>query len=164
MPRLPKYFFFGFVLLIPPLLWNLIFANSLPSSYAADIFWKDIPPLISYGENTSRILAFALSAFLVWSLQTKKEILGMGFYLVGLWLYFAAWIFQILYPESTWCQSLAGFSAPAYTSLFWLLGIGLLGQKTWLPTAIKVNRIYFLMVMVFVVFHTWHAVLVFGRL
>ena len=49
-----------FLLLVPILLWNVVFAGKLPKAYSAEIFSKDIPRFIEYGENISRLFVFVL--------------------------------------------------------------------------------------------------------
>ncbi|MGK2862686.1 MAG: hypothetical protein ACSLE0_12185 [Chitinophagaceae bacterium] len=59
-----KYFFNCFLLTIPVLLWDYFFTDRLPEAFQPEIFWKDIPSFITYGENISRILMFVFISFM----------------------------------------------------------------------------------------------------
>ncbi len=53
LPLLKRASLFNcFWLIVPVLLWNLLF--TLPGKYSPGIFWHNIPPLIAYGENIFR--------------------------------------------------------------------------------------------------------------
>lgn len=52
--NLTSYLLNCFLLIIPTLLFNVIFASSLPKAFSAEIFWKDIPPVLATGENILR--------------------------------------------------------------------------------------------------------------
>jgi len=41
------------LLLLPIMAWNLIFASKLPRAYSDEVFSKDIPSFIEYGETFS---------------------------------------------------------------------------------------------------------------
>ncbi|MFC1996709.1 hypothetical protein ACFLXI_03755 [Chloroflexota bacterium] len=59
--------------------------------------------------------------------DTPQAIAGIVVYLIGLLVYFASWLPLKFSPDSIWSNSLSGFLAPAYTPLFWLIGITLIG-------------------------------------
>ncbi|GAB3513294.1 hypothetical protein GCM10027442_26210 [Emticicia fontis] len=145
------------------MLWNGLLTNKLPAVYQPDIFWHNIPVWVGYGENISRGLVF-LMAFLI-PLPTEKlyQITGFWIYLIGLALYFIAWILLIDYPDSAWSKSLLGFMAPAYTPLLWLTGIALTGKSFYFK--IPYRAYYFILAsLVFLSFHCFHTWLVWERL
>ncbi|MGB4971983.1 MAG: hypothetical protein WBO32_04950, partial [Cyclobacteriaceae bacterium] len=124
-----KYLLNCFLLIIPLIVWNIILIDYLPKSYSPDVFDKDIPKLVSYSENFIRFILFALPVFMVLSLKSRLEKIGFIAYCLGLILYFSSWIIMIFNPESNWSQSLIGFMAPAYTTIIFFVGIGLVGNK-----------------------------------
>ena len=152
-----------FLLLLPVFLWNILLTTYLPKSYGPEIFWKNIPPIIGVSENILRILTFSIPVLMIFSLKTKLQKKGFVLYLIGLVLYFLAWTVMILYPESNWGQSLIGFMAPAFTTIIWYIGIGLIGNKAFLKIP-YISLIYICLAIFFVLFHSIHAYIVFQRL
>jgi hypothetical protein len=71
-----KYLFSAIWLTFPILLWNVIFASRLPAQFLPDIFWKDIPLPVMYGENILRTVIFAMPVFISLGNNPKKT--GMG--------------------------------------------------------------------------------------
>jgi hypothetical protein len=154
-----KYLLNCFLLTLPIMLWNIFLTDKLPAVYQPDIFWHNIPPWVTYGENISRGLVFLIT-FLM-PLPTRKLYQKTGFwiYLIGLALYFTSWILLIEYPDSQWSNNFSGFAAPAYTPLIWLTGIALIGNSFYFK--ISYRSWYFILVsIVFVGFHCWHVWLV----
>ncbi len=152
-----------FILIIPVFLWNIFFAASLPRGYSREFFEEDIPPTIVSAENFLRIVAFFLPLLMPLTIKTTGQKIGLGIYLAGLAIYFLSWTMQIYNPDSTWSSSLVGFLAPAYTSMIWLIGIGLIGNELFIN--IPYNPIiYIALSAAFVVVHTGHAFIVYKRL
>ena len=158
-----KYALNCFILVIPIFLWNILFAASLPRGYSMEFFWEDIPPIIGTTENVLRIIVFFLPLLMPLTIKTTGQKIGLGIYLVGLAIYFLSWIMQIYYPDSTWSSSLFGFLAPAYTTIIWLIGIGLIGNKLFIKIPYH-PIIYITISAVFVFVHTTHAYIVYTRL
>jgi hypothetical protein len=158
-----KYIFSCFLLLIPILLWNILLAEHLPDAFQAEIFWKDIPPFISYGENICRITVMIFPLFMILSLKSKRQRAGFFLYLIGTLLYGLSWLAIIIYPDSDWSQHVVGFTAPAFTPLIWLIGIGLIGEQAFFKIK-HLPLIYGCLSILFTVFHTLHAYLIYERL
>jgi hypothetical protein len=158
-----KYALNCFILVIPIFLWNILFATSLPRGYAMEFFWKDIPPIVGTAENTLRVIAFFLPLLMPLRIQTSRQKTGLGIYLAGVAIYFLSWVLQIYFPESAWSGSLFGFLAPAYTTIIWFVGIGLVGDKLFIKVPYT-PIIYIAISTAFVVFHTTHAYIVYTRL
>ncbi len=158
-----KYALNCFILVIPVFLWNILFATSLPRGYSMEFFWKDIPPIVGTTENILRIVAFFLPILMPLAIQSSQQRIGLGIYLAGMTIYFLSWVLQIYLPESAWSSSLFGFLAPAYTTAIWFIGIGLIGDRLFVQVPYK-PIIYIAFSMVFVVFHTTHAYIVYTRL
>ena len=161
--RIKKFLLNCFILLIPIFAWNILLYSSLPHSFSPEVFWKDIPAWIAYGENILRIIVFVFPAFMIFSLKTRQQKTGFAIYLLGTLIYFLSWLMVILYPQSGWSTSLIGFMAPAYTTIFWFTGIGLIGRESYFRIP-KPSQIYILVSILFVVFHSLHTYIVFQRL
>jgi hypothetical protein len=163
MKWLSDYLLNGFLLLIPVILWNIIFIKSLPKAYAKDFFWKDIPPVVGTVENILRAFVFVFPLFMQLSLETKAQKIGWVLYSLGLLLYFLSWLMQMHFPGTPWSDSMFGFMAPAYTTILWLIGIGLISSR--LTVNIPYNPlIYICIAILFVLFHSTHAYIVYTRL
>ena len=158
-----KYFFNCFLLLVPILLWNVLLIDNLPKGYSSNIFWKDIPNLVGYSENILRVVVFALPSVMILSIRTRGQKTGLWFFLLGSAVYFLSWMAVISYPESEWSQSTMGFMAPAYTPIIWLIGIGLIGNHSFLRIP-NMTTLYIGISLLFVAVHTLHAHIVFLRL
>ncbi len=152
----------GILLTLPPLLFNLIFASSLPSAFSPEIFDKDIPALITYGENILRAFVFIFPLFMVLNLQTKRQKAGLRIYIAGITIYFSAWLFLIYAPHSAWSTSLLGFLAPAYTPFIWLLGMAMLSDTLCLKLPYR-WWYYLIGVFLFLAFHISHVFIVFTQ-
>ena len=157
-----KYLFNCFLLTLPILLWNIILTNKLPKEFQADIFWKDIPAFLTYGENISRIAVFILTLLMPLSVFTSTEKRGLFLYIVGTILYFASWIVLICFPNTEWSHSFLGFMAPAYTPIVWLIAIGLIGNSFYFNLPYK--RWFFIsMSLLFLIFHNFHTLTIYLR-
>jgi len=152
-----------FWLWLPPLAISFLLWAQLPPAFGREIFWKDIPQFIGTTENALRLVIILLSLLMAFEIKSASQKTGLGLYLLGLVLYAASQIVLVLAPESGWSTSVVGFTAPAYTPLFWLLGISMIGNRLisrqipWHPAA------YFLLSLAFAGAHTAHATLVFAR-
>ncbi len=160
--KLKTYFFNCFLLTIPVLLWDYVFTKRLPKAFQPETFWKDIPSFIIYGENISRILMFVFICLMPLKIRTSKQKNGLLLYVAGVFLYFAAWISLMNFPGTTWSNSVLGLLAPAYTPLFWLVGIGFIGNSLFFNIPYR-GWLYFLVVIIFLIFHSWHTYLIYFR-
>jgi hypothetical protein len=161
--KIPNYFLNCFLLLIPIFIWNLLFTSYLPKSYSPDFFWKDIPVIIKNSENILRIIVFSLPIIMKFSLKTNLQKKGFFLYILGVLLYFGSWLMQIYFPEFSWSKSMLGFMAPAYTTLIWFLGIGLIGNKSFIKIP-HISLLFILVSSLFVIIHILHAYLIFKTL
>ncbi len=158
-----KYLSNCFLLFIPILLWNILLVDYLPVGFHPDNFDKDIPPLIKYGEIILRLVVFVLPVVMLFSIKTKWQKVGLFIYLLGLVVYFLSWTLLILRPESNWSHSLLGFMAPAYTTILFLVGIGLIGRKAFFKIR-HLSLIYNIFSFLFVMVHSAHVYIVYVRL
>lgn len=160
--HISKYLINCFLLTIPILLWNIILANKLPKSSLPEIFLNNISSFITYGENISRTIMFILIFLMPLKILTTTQKKGVALFGAGTLVYFASWLILIYFPNSMWSKSVFGLLAPAYTPLFWLIGIGLIGDSLYFNIPYR-RRIYFLVVIVFLIFHNWHTYLIYFR-
>ena len=157
-----KYLVNCFLLLLPVFLWNIALFSKLPKGYTKEV-WDNVPSWLNMTELILRTLAYLLPVLLIFSLQTKTQKIGFGIYLVGLLLYFASWLLQIYYPSSNWSTSTIGFMALAFTPIIWLIGIGIVGQQSFVNIP-QIRTIYFILSIAFVIVHTYHSYLVYQQL
>jgi hypothetical protein len=150
----------GALLLIPPTIVTFGLWGALPAAYSPDIFWKDIPGCLGLFENIFRILVFSLPGILYFGKKETGQSLGWYLYIGGLAVYLASYLAQIVFPASGWSQSAIGFTAPAWSTLFWFAGIGLVCARSWLPIPWH-RAIYLSSATIFLIFHIGHAGLVY---
>ena len=161
--RIPGYLVSCFILLIPIFLWNLIFASKLPEPYQMNNFWSNVPKVIGISENILRVIVFLLPLLLKLEINESRQKIGLLIYMIGICLYFISWLMQIYFPESSWSRSVFGFVAPAYTTIIWLVGIGLIGNSLFVKVPYHYS-IYIVFSVLFVVFHSIHSFIVYSRL
>lgn len=154
----------GIWLTFPPLLFSLILMNRLPATLTPALFNKGIPDMLANGENIGRILVFALPSFFSIGISTKTQKQGLALYLAGVALYYLSYLALIFFPDSTWSTSMVGFVATAYTNLFWIIGLGLLGERFYFPAHFRYRPVFYLApAVIFLIFHITHAVIVYQR-
>lgn len=154
----------GIWLTLPPLIFSLSFMSKLPVVLTPDLFNKGIPDALLIGENIVRILVFAMPAFFTIGISTKTQKQGLILYLAGVSLYYLSYGALIFYPDSVWSTSMVGFVATAYTNIFWMTGLGLLGEKFYFPARLSYRPIFFIAsVAIFLIIHIAHAVIVYQR-
>ena len=153
----------GFVLLIPIFIFNIVFSKKLPAAYGAEEFDADIPKLLLYAENILRIVIFVIPVFIRLDFLSSAGKSGLAVYSAGVVIYFLSWLALILFPESSWCGSPAGFSAPAYTPLIWLFGMSLMFDSCYF--GIPVYRwVYPVLSVIFTGIHLSHTILVYRKM
>jgi len=150
----------GALLIIPPMLITFGLWSALPAAYSPDIFWKNIPYWLGLFENIFRVLVFSLPGILYFGKKEKGQSLGWYLYIGGLVVYLASYLMQIVFPGGAWSQSIIGFTAPAWSTLFWFAGIGLVCMRSWLPIPWH-RAIYLLSACIFLIFHIGHTALVY---
>jgi hypothetical protein len=149
-----------FWLIVPILLWNMIF--QLPGKFSPTIFWHNIPPIIAYGENTFRMILILLPLLMPLRITTVSQKVGLIIYFIGIGIYFASWLVLMMSPGSAWSTSAIGFLAPTYTPIIWAVGIGLIGNRLYGSIPYR-SWVYMIVTALFVIFHISHATLIFTR-
>ncbi len=116
----------GFFLILPMLVWNIVFTSKLPS-----VFRHNLPNIgkvkfLTTGEQIFRYIIFLAPLLMRTSLSTPTGKAGLLCYIAGTALYFSSWLPQLVRPSSRWSTSMTGVLAPAFTPVIWLLGISLM--------------------------------------
>ena len=150
------------VLAVPILVWNIVCTRFLPPALASNEFSRAIPPLVTYGENTLRIVVMTLPFLMPLEVATAGQRRGLRLFAVGTLLYVLAWVPLMIAPESPWSTSWLGFVAPAYTPLVWLTGLGLIGRRLYVPSPYR-RWMYVALACGFVAFHVTHTSTVYAR-
>jgi hypothetical protein len=149
----------GIWLTLPPLLFSLSLMTVLPNALTPAQFNEGIPDAIVNIEVFGRILVFAMPAFFSIGISTTTQKRGLVLYLTGVALYYLSYGTQNFFPNSGWSNSLLGFSASAYTNVFWMIGLGMLGEKFYFKQRLRYRPIFYIIpAVVFVMVHTTHAV------
>jgi len=157
-----KYSLNCFLLTLPIMVWNIVLTNKLPKDFQSEIFWKDIPVFLTYGENISRTVVFMLTLLMPLSISTITQKKGLFLYVGGTILYFASWLGLIYFPNSGWSNNVFGFMAPAYTPLLWLTGVGLIGNSFYFN--LPYRRWFFILTsFIFLIFHNFHTITIYFR-
>ncbi len=144
-----------FLLLIPVVIWNILFRPYSPEIFHGDAYWNNIPLFIKWPENILMIFVLILPMFMPLKVKKRSQKTGLILYLAGLSVYLLAWRPLVLYPEGSWCNKPAGFFTLAISLLFILTGIGLIGDR--LSFKIRYNRmIYILLSCLYVLIHISH--------
>lgn len=134
-------------------------SGALPPAYQ-DKNWDDVPKPLLVAENLLRIIVFTSCVLLQLEIKQRIQSIGLAIYISGLALYFVSWILQIRYNQLKWSHGIIAFTAPAYTSIIWLCGIGLIGQHL-LINVWYAYWIYLLLSIAFTAVHTAHSILAF---
>jgi hypothetical protein len=160
--RLRDYVLSCGLLTIPILVWNMAFAGFLPPALGSQEFSRDIPLMVTYGENLLRLIVLILPFLMPLDLTTVSQQRGLKVFVAGMILYFLSWLALIIFPHSQWSLSCVGFLAPAYTPLLWLAGLGLIGRRLYWPGPYR-WWMYLWLAAGFTAFHVAHTSIVYER-
>jgi hypothetical protein len=115
--------------LIPPLLWNVIFASKLPSIYSEGT----VPGPLLWTENILRFSTMIYPIFIPINTNNENFEIGLITYSIGIALYFTSWSIMMFSDNEKAKNSIFIKLAPAYTPLIWLLGISIMSDSTLYP-------------------------------
>ena len=150
----------GIWLTFPPLLFSLSLMSFLPTALTPEQFNEGIPDVLLNIESIGRILVFAMPAFFSIGISTTTQKRGLALYLAGVTLYYLSYGTQNFFPNSDWSTSTIGFAASAYTNVFWMIGLGLLGEKFYFTERLHYRSIFYIVpAVVFAIVHTTHVVI-----
>ena len=132
----------GFWLILPAIVWNVVFASRLTAPGFTDD--SAVPQAILWSETVLRILLFAGPVLLAMKLPLSTPWLTV--LVAGYALYFASWLPHLLAPGGPLAQHPAIILGPAITPLIWLLAIAALTE----------SRVYAAASVAFIVVHVAH--------
>ena len=154
-----QYLLNGFLFFIPVFIWNAIFYKKLPEFYQTAV-WDNIPKVLDVTENILRFSSFLIPLLFRIDFSTNSQRIGLVLYLAGIIVYFSSWLIQIIFKDKKFSGVLLLRAAPAYTTIIWLMGIGLIGKHAFLP---NIRKIYIPAIAAFVVVHTFHSYIVWKK-
>lgn len=150
----------GIWLTFPPLLFSLSLMGVSSTALTSIEFNKDIPGVLIHIETFSRILAFAMPAFFTVGLSTKTQKQGLILYIIGVAFYCLTYGTQNYLQNSAWSASMIGFTASAYTNLFWMIGLGLFGKEFFFLKRLRYRPIFYIApAIIFIVLHVTHSII-----
>ena len=148
----------GFWLTLPPLLFSMSLMAAHPNALTPAQFNEGIPAALLRIESITRILVFAMPAFFSIGLTSSRQKQGLVLYLAGVILYGLSYGIQNFSPHSQWSICKLGFAASAYTNVFWMIGLSMLGEKFYFMERLRYRPVFYVVpAVVFVAVHTTHA-------
>ena len=155
-----QYLLNGILLFIPVFIWNAVFFKRLPDFYQPEN-WDNIPKALDVSENILRYSSFVMPILFKLDFSTVSQRIGLVLYLAGLLIYFISWMVQIIYKDNKISAGLLFRAAPAYTTIIWMTGIGLIGKYSYIP---NLQKFYFPVIAIFTIIHTSHSYIIWRRL
>jgi hypothetical protein len=150
----------GVWLTFPPLLFSLSFMGISPTALSPIEFNKNIPTMLINSEIFARIFVFGMPTFFTVGLSTKTQKQGLILYVIGVAFYCLSYGKQNYLPNSAWSNSMIGFTASAYTNLFWMIGLGMLGKEFYFLKRLRYRPIFYIApAIIFMVLHVTHAII-----
>lgn len=147
---------------LPPLFFSLGLMVIAPTALTPTEFNAGIPNILLWGEMIGRVFVFATPLSFTIGLVTKTQKIGFCLYMFGVAAYCLTYGIQHYFSDSPWSTSMIGFSASAYTNLFWMIGLGLMGQEFYPPIRLIYRPIFYIALsVVFIILHVTHVILYF---
>ena len=142
---------------LPVIIFNIIITKHLPEFYL-----KNISHPIVIIEMIVRMITILFSAIMMISLDNKTGNIGLVVYIVGVLIYFVSYIIVIKVPIVSFHNNLFIILAPYWTSILWLIGIGLLGNKLFISMPYH-YMVYITLSIVFVMIHSYHGYICYNK-
>ena len=140
-----------FWVFIPIIIFNIIFTKHLPEFYLKKINH----PIVTI-ETIARIITIAFSVIMAIRLDNKIGKVGLIVYIIVVLIYFFSYFMVIKIPVISFRNNFIVLLAPYWTSVLWLIGIGLLGNKLFINIPYHYAA-YILISIVFAVIHSIHG-------
>jgi hypothetical protein len=140
-----------FWFLIPVIIFNIIFTKYLPEFYL-----KNVNHPIVRIETIARIITIAFSVIMAIKLDNKIGKAGLIVYIIGVLVYFCSYFIVIKVPAISFHNIFFVLLAPYWTSVLWLIGIGLLGNKLFINIPYHYAA-YIIISIVFAIIHSIHG-------
>ena len=109
-------------------------------------------------ETIARILTIAFSFIMVINIQSKIGKLGLIIYIIGVVIYSASYFIVIYFNNAIIEKNIFVILSPYWTSIIWLIGIGLIGNSLFLKIPYHFS-IYIVLSIIFTTIHTIHGYL-----
>jgi hypothetical protein len=136
---------------MPVIIFNIIFTKYLPEFYL-----KTIKHPIVTIETIARIITIMVSVIMEIKLDNKIGKIGLIIYIIGILIYFGSYFMIIRVPAISFNNNIIILLTPYWTSIFWLVGIGLLGNKLYINIPYHYTA-YILISIVFTIIHSIHG-------
>jgi len=148
-----KYINNCFLFFIPILVFNILFFKKLPSHYL-----KNISHPIIIMETIARIIIMAFSMIMAINIKNEIEKTGLIIYIIGAIIYFTSYFIEIYASNTLFGRNIFFILAPYWTSVIWLTGIGLAGNRLFVNIPYHFT-VYLLLSVAFAAIHTIHGYL-----
>jgi len=148
-----KYINNCFLFFVPILIFNILFFKKLPTHYL-----KNISHPIITAETITRIITIVFSTIMAINIQNKIEKTGIIIYIIGIIIYFTSYFIEIYAPDTLFGKKIIFILAPYWTSIIWLIGIGLVGNNLFINIPYHFT-VYLILSAVFATIHTIHGYL-----
>jgi len=148
-----KYINNCFLLFVPILVFNILFFKKLPLHYL-----KNISHRIIIMETIARIITVAFSIIMAINNQNKTGKIGLMIYIIGTIIYFASYFIEIYASNTLFGRKIIFILAPYWTSVIWLIGIGLIGNRFFINIPYHFT-VYLVLSIIFATIHTIHGYL-----
>ena len=148
-----KYINNCFLFFVPILIFNILFFKKLPTHYL-----KNISHPIITAETITRIITIVFSTIMAINIQNKIEKTGIIIYIIGIIIYFTSYFIEIYAPDTLFGKKIIFILAPYWTSIIWLIGIGLVGNNLFINIPYHFT-VYLMLSAVFATIHTIHGYL-----
>jgi hypothetical protein len=136
---------------VPVIIFNIVFTKYLPEFYL-----KNINHPIVTMETVARIMTIAFSVIMAIKLDNNIGKVGLIVYIIGVLIYFCSYFIVIKVPAISFHSNLIVLLAPYWTSVLWLIGIGLLGNKLFINIPYHYTA-YIILSVVFAIIHSIHG-------
>ncbi|HCC36749.1 MAG TPA: hypothetical protein DEQ14_03545 [Treponema sp.] len=136
---------------LPVIIFNIIFTKYLPEYYLKNINH----PIVTI-ETITRIMTIAFSVMMAINLDNRIGKIGLIIYIAGILIYFCSFIFVIKASAILLQNNLFILLAPYWTTVIWLIGIGLLGNKLFLKIPYHYTA-YIVLSIAFAIIHSIHG-------
>jgi len=148
-----KYINNCFLLFIPILVFNILFFKKLPSHYL-----RNISHPIIIMETITRTITIAFSIIMAINIQNKTGKIGLMIFIIGTIIYFTSYFIEIYASNTFFGKKIIFILAPYWTSVIWLIGIGLVGNKLFVNIPYHFT-VYLVLSIIFATIHTIHGYL-----
>jgi len=138
-----------FWFLLPIIIFNIILTKYLPKHYL-----KNIKHPIVTLETIARIVTIVFSVIMEIKLDNKVGKIGLIVYIIGVLIYFCSYFIVIKLPLTLFNNNIAVLLSPYWTSVLWLIGIGLIGNKLF----VIIPYHYIIYIVISIVFAMLHGI------